>query len=105
MSRTSKRILFIRYIGVLTGALLGAPALQAQDAAYAQYPFSFDGVYHEIETKYIFGFADGSDIGAEGETAIDVFYLTLDGQKLDSAMQEKLATDMQAALEQTRPSM
>lgn len=44
-------------------------------------------------------------IDTEGETAIDVFYLTLDGQKLDSAMQEKLATDMQAALEQTRPSM
>ncbi len=71
MSRASKRILLIRYIGVLTGALLGAPPLQAEDAAHTQYPFSFDGAYHEIETKYIFGFTDGSDIGAEGETAIE----------------------------------
>ncbi|HUZ91259.1 MAG TPA: transporter [Methylocella sp.] len=27
--------------------------------------------FHELETKYIFGFTEGSDIGAEGEKAID----------------------------------
>jgi hypothetical protein len=27
--------------------------------------------YHELETKYIFGFTSGSDIGAEGEKAIE----------------------------------
>ena len=28
--------------------------------------------FHEIETKYIFGFTDGSDIGNEGEKAIEL---------------------------------
>lgn len=27
--------------------------------------------FYELETKYIFGFTEGSDIGAEGEKAID----------------------------------
>jgi hypothetical protein len=28
--------------------------------------------YHELETKYIFGFTEGADIGAEGERAIEL---------------------------------
>ncbi len=28
--------------------------------------------YHELETKYIFGFTEGADIGEEGERAIDL---------------------------------
>jgi hypothetical protein len=28
--------------------------------------------YHEFETKYIFGFTEGADIGAEGERAIEL---------------------------------
>jgi len=43
----------------------------AQDSKPANFPLSLDGVYHEIETKYIFGFTEGSDIGAEGETALE----------------------------------
>jgi hypothetical protein len=43
----------------------------AQDSASTSFPLSVDGVYHEIETKYIFGFTEGSDIGAEGETAVE----------------------------------
>ena len=41
-------------------------------------------------------------IDTEGETAIDVFYLTGDGHKLSDAMQHQLAQQMQAALEPTR---
>jgi hypothetical protein len=44
----------------------------AQDAQPRAFPFALDGTYNEIETKYIFGFTDGSDIGAEGEKAIEV---------------------------------
>src|SRR5947209_9189809 len=44
----------------------------AQEAAPTRFPFSIDGAYNEIETKYIFGFTDGSDIGAEGEKAIEL---------------------------------
>jgi len=47
-----------------------APA-KPQDAASAVYPFSLPGAYHEIETKYIFGFTEGADIGLEGENAIE----------------------------------
>ena len=28
--------------------------------------------YHELETKYIFGFTEGADIGAEGERAVEL---------------------------------
>jgi hypothetical protein len=54
-------------------ALCAAPHLAfAEDAKAMRFPFSVDGVYNEIETKYIFGFTDGSDIGAEGEKAIEL---------------------------------
>jgi hypothetical protein len=60
-----------RRLALPVGALLWAAPVQAQDAAHGLFPFSIDGPYHEIESKYIFGFTDGSDIGAEGETAIE----------------------------------
>lgn len=67
------RSMFARVLLIVGGAVLcAAPyAAHAQDASATHFPLSVDGVYHEIETKYIFGFTDGSDIGAEGETAIE----------------------------------
>jgi hypothetical protein len=37
--------------------------------------------YHELETKYIFGFTEGADIGAEGEKAIEFETTTAHGMR------------------------
>lgn len=60
---------------VLLAALIcsrSAPA-RAEDASSTaqEAPLPAIDPFHELETKYIFGFTEGSDIGAEGEKAIE----------------------------------
>ena len=54
-------------------------ASPAQDAP----PAAVDP-YHELETKYIFGFTEGADIGAEGEKAIEFETTTAFGVRTGS---------------------
>src|SRR5580698_10835269 len=37
--------------------------------------------YHELETKYLFGFTEGADIGAEGEQSIEYETTTSSGKR------------------------
>src|ERR1700680_542395 len=56
-----------RLFGLTAAALCsfgGAHAMNAQDDAAP--------VYREIETKYIFGFTEGSSIGLEGEKEVSL---------------------------------
>ena len=56
-----------------SSALFVVPHLAfGQEARPVRFPLSLNGVYNEIETEYIFGFTEGSDIGAEGEKAIEL---------------------------------
>lgn len=60
-------------VGVLATCAYGAPAAKAQESqaagtTAAPQPDSF----HELETKYIFGFTSGADIGVPGEQAVEL---------------------------------
>jgi hypothetical protein len=52
-------------------AMLGKTADAETAAAPPADPAPAIDPYHELETKYLFGFTTGSDIGAEGEKAIE----------------------------------
>lgn len=71
---------FIRRHGVISGLLIFFPASAwAADIAAAPGGVNAPGAaeviapstYTDLETKYIFGFTEGSDIGPEGERAIE----------------------------------
>ena len=52
--------------------LLSAAVSALAGAASAQEAPSPSGRYYELETKYLFGFTDGTDIGGEGEKEIEL---------------------------------
>src|ERR1700753_3184362 len=66
------------------GGILGALAQTAVSAG-SQMPLpslsmvNTPDPYHELETKYIFGFTEGADIGAEGEKSIELETTTAGG--------------------------
>ena len=65
--------------------ILLAPAVRparAEDAA-SQASTTPDP-YHELETKYLFGFTDGSDIGEEGEKSVEFETTTAFGMRRGS---------------------
>ncbi len=66
----------------LAALLLSASTLaRAENASSAAPGFAPIDAYNELETKYIFGFTDGADIGLEGEKAIDLETTTAFGMR------------------------
>ena len=63
MTRATARLLDHRlaYLGAAAAILATVVRSEAQD----------DSAFHEIETKYIFGFTIGSSVGLEGEKAFE----------------------------------
>jgi hypothetical protein len=51
--------------------LLGPAVRPARAEDAASQPSKTPNPYHELETKYLFGFTDGSDIGEEGEKSVE----------------------------------
>ena len=69
--RALRRYRLAHLFQVLLGSTLGAcGAAQAQQET-TSFPFSIAGDYNEIESKYIFGFTEGSDIGLQGEMSME----------------------------------
>lgn len=71
-SSRMRRLISARTLLLAFGAAFACAPAQAQETKETSFPFAVDGVYNEIETKYIFGFVDGSDIGLENEKAIEI---------------------------------
>jgi hypothetical protein len=67
------------------GVGISVAAAQTAVSASSQMPLPSLGLvntpdpYHELETKYIFGFTEGADIGAEGEKSIEFETTTASG--------------------------
>ncbi len=83
-SRLAARAYYLLCI-VAAGATFYAGGAVAQTAPAAS-PFGgLDPVtpdpYHELETKYLFGFTEGADIGAEGEKSIEYETTTSMGKR------------------------
>ena len=52
--------------------------------------------YHELETKHIFGFTEGADIGAEGEKSIEFETTTASGLRCGTyaALEQEVEFDV-----------
>ena len=55
--------------------------LSASSAVHAQMAPSTPDPYHELETKYLFGFTEGADIGAQGEQSVEFESTTQFGRR------------------------
>lgn len=62
------------------GALLGSAEAGRADQTAAPAASAPDP-YHELETKYLFGFTEGADIGAEGEQSVEFETTTQFGRR------------------------
>jgi Putative MetA-pathway of phenol degradation len=60
--------LSIAGVAISAAQSTGAPATELA----ATMPILSVDPYHELETKYLFGFTEGADIGAEGEKSIEL---------------------------------
>src|SRR5471030_1085026 len=64
MRKSSMRMCWSARAVVIAALFSIAPGFNARADSVAD-------VFHEAESKYMFGFVDGSDIGNEGEKAIE----------------------------------
>ena len=55
----------------LTATLALAAGMPARAEEPESQPAAMPDPYHELETKYLFGFTTGSDIGEEGEKSVE----------------------------------
>src|SRR5271154_5168748 len=75
----------VSLLAVECGGGISGAAAQIAVSASSQTPVPSLGMvntpdpYHELETKYIFGFTEGADIGAEGEKSIELEATTASG--------------------------
>jgi hypothetical protein len=72
LNTTNTRGLLVAFAAIISLSIASHSAASAQTSVASTFPLFADGPFHEIESKYIFGFTDGSDIGAEGEKAIEL---------------------------------
>jgi hypothetical protein len=75
----------VSLLAVKCGGGISVADAQTADSVSARMPLPSLGQvntpdpYHELETKYIFGFTEGADIGAEGEKSIEFETTTASG--------------------------
>jgi hypothetical protein len=65
--------------GISGAAAQTAPSVSSQMPLPSLGLVNTPDPYHELETKYIFGFTEGADIGAEGEKSIEFETTTTSG--------------------------
>jgi hypothetical protein len=58
-------------LALVLGVALAAMIVAARAEEPPAGPLATPDEYHELETKYLFGFTTGSDIGAEGEKSVE----------------------------------
>jgi hypothetical protein len=72
---TSVRLKWLaRHLGIAAGALCAIAASGAASSAQTVSSSSeapAPDPFHELETKYLFGFTEGADIGAQGEQSVE----------------------------------
>src|SRR5574337_2100138 len=61
----------VERISIASAQVAPAAPTTKDGAALSAFGWPLDK-FHDLETKYIFGFTDGADIGLEGEKAIDL---------------------------------
>jgi len=77
----SERGCLVAFMCATLAVALSSVSAHADDAqAYGQVASPPDP-YHELETKYLFGFTEGADIGAEGEQSVEYETTTAFGRR------------------------
>ena len=63
---------FVLPLALVSTAPFGSAWSQSLPSAAPTFPIFASGAFREMESKYIFGFTDGSDIGVQGEKSVEL---------------------------------